>query len=446
MIQHLPEDLRDRILDVTDPESRAQLRLVSHALKLAVDRRTQSLRWTGGKMLVRDVRGAARCTAALNISVRGGGKRARHDGEPGGGGGGAPGCKNKISRSVLGALSTLRMPLLTWIDLSGNAARAGTLDAGMKVFARGDWPLLAALDLSGCGLTGEGARHLAAGAWPRLRALALSDNPLGPDGVGWIAQVSTGLRGLVLDGCRLGDRGAAALAAAAAGVPNVKRLHLSRNDISGTGLIALAGGRGTWKHLSHLEFNTNFLGHVGDAAAPPTCPWPLRALTLDYTHVGTFATMVAAMPATLTRLSLKNAMTYDPDDPDPAPAAASAFTAGLDTLDLSFNSPRVMWHVLVGREWPRLKALTLRGLDDETMLELFMGDTRFPALETLDARSSPNNELALGTWMVLLEDSETRFPKLRAFFGTSKYPQTRTQLVPRFNASREVQTVFQWTV
>jgi hypothetical protein len=439
MIQHLPEDLRDRILEVTDLESRAQLRLVSHALKLAVDRRTQSLRWTGGKMLVRDVRGAARCTAALNISVRGGGKRARHDGEPGGGGGAATGCKNKISRSVLGALSTLRMPHLTWIDLSGNTARAGTLDAGMEVFARGDWPLLAALDLSGCGLTGEGARHLAGGAWPRLRALALSDNPLGPDGVGWIAQVSTSLRGLVLDGCRLGDRGAAALAAAAAGVPNVKRLHLSRNDITATGLVALAGS--SWKQLAHLEFNTNFLGHD---AAPTTCPWPLRALTLDYTHVGTFATMVAAMPATLTRLSLKNAMTYDPDDP-PSPAAAK-IAAGLDTLDLSFNSSRVMRHVLVGREWPRLRALTLGDLDDETMLELFMGDTRFPALETLDARSSPNNELALGTWMVLLEDSEARFPKLRLFFGTSKYPQTRTQLVPRFNASREVQTVFKWTV
>ena len=423
MLLQLPTELRDKVLDLTDRDSRAQLRLVSHAVKLAVDGRTECLSWKGGKMLVKNVQCVARCTRTLSLTVRGG------DGTPRGG------PKNKISTAVLGALAAVRFSQLRWLDLSGNRARSGSLDAGMQHFARGNWPLLAVLDLGACGLTGKGAAHLGGAAWPRLREIDLRDNALGPDGVAWVAAFPR-LHTLILSGCGIGDGGIAALVAT--GARCIKRLDLTRNEITKAGLIVMA--RATWS-LTHLQLDTNFLGEAA-AADLAAATAGVDTLSVDYAHVGTFARLAAGV-AGVRRLSARNSMRFDPDVPTDATRVA-AFTGALEFLDLSFNSGLVMREALVSRDWPRLTGLVLRNLDDETMMELFLGDTCFPALETLDLKCRAADELMLGTWMVLLEDSARRFPKLRLCVGTSRYPQIRTQLVPRFNASRPTLTEFRW--
>jgi hypothetical protein len=412
MILDLPPDLRSKVLDLTDAESRSQLRLVSHAVKHAIDTRTRALVWRGdGKMDPRDVRRAAAAAGSvLSIKARG-----HRDG------------RQAVSAPVVKALAAVRFAQLRWIDLGGHRARAGSLDATMQHFARGNWPMLAALDLSGCGITGRGGAFLALAAWPRLRVLDVSDNRLGPRGASWITWP---LKTLKLDGCGLGDEGVAALAAALATAP-LLRLHLSRNEIGEAGARTLS--RTGWK-LQRLDLSVNALGPAG-VAALAGAPWPLRDFAADYMFLGTD---IVTWPA-LRTLTAHNALAFDPAAPAP-----SADVSALETLDLSFNSPPATRRVLFSREWPRLKALSLKNLDDETVMELFLGDTVFPALESLDLRCRSRSELALGTWMVLLEDSSRRFPRLRTCRGTSRYPQVRAQLVPRFNSYRSTHTRFHW--
>jgi uncharacterized protein (TIGR02996 family) len=162
---------------------------------------------------------------------------------------------DRIDDHGAAALVRATMPALTTLDLRD--CRLGP--AGVWALICGKvLPKLADFRFAGNALGDGGARALAAS--PRLalllaatRTLDLSHTGLGPSGLralladDRIAVVRT----LQLDGDRLGDAGAAALAAAK--LPQLRELHLAGNDLTDDGAASLAGspllGRLRWLGL-----------------------------------------------------------------------------------------------------------------------------------------------------------------------------------------------------
>jgi uncharacterized protein (TIGR02996 family) len=183
-------------------------------------------------------------------------------------------------------LGRLTGPLaLRTLDLSGNSLRAAGLE---PLLASGAAATVADLDLSDNNLGAAGAAVLAAGglpalralhllrAWPQeagvealagakffseLRSLSLGGNNLGPATAFALADAPTAnLRVLDLRENPIGDRGAAALAAAP-GLANLLQLDLAEARIGDAGAAALAAS----EHLGRLLY----LNLFGNAISEP---------------------------------------------------------------------------------------------------------------------------------------------------------------------------------
>ncbi|HEU0032838.1 MAG TPA: TIGR02996 domain-containing protein [Kofleriaceae bacterium] len=116
------------------------------------------------------------------------------------------------------------------------------------------------LDLSNCRLDATAARLLA--TWsglPRVHALDLSLNPLG-DGARAFADTVARPRRLVLNGCAIGDAGAAAIATC---IDHTFVLGLERCGLTERGLAALVSHFGP--RLLALDLRHNPLGAAGHA-------------------------------------------------------------------------------------------------------------------------------------------------------------------------------------
>ena len=143
-------------------------------------------------------------------------------------------------------------------------------------------PRLAELRVAGNALGDGGARALAAS--PRLAALVatthtldLSHTDLGPTGLRTLLaddRLAT-VRVLRLDGNRLGDAGATALAAAK--LPHLRELHLAANEIGDTGAAALAGSP-LLSRLRLLGLRNNALTAAADVVLRESPYWHWRTV------------------------------------------------------------------------------------------------------------------------------------------------------------------------
>jgi len=190
---------------------------------------------------------------------------------------------NSLSSAAVQAFAAARSwPRLETLDLRGNERID---DRGAAAIARAAMPVLTTLDLRDCQLGPGGVWALVRGkAFPRLAEFRFAGNQLGDSGARALAASPrladllaatptldlshTGLgpvglrtllgddrlavvRTLRLEGNRLGDAGAAALAAAK--LPQLRELHLAGNEITDDGAAAIAGsplfGRLRWLGL-----------------------------------------------------------------------------------------------------------------------------------------------------------------------------------------------------
>jgi Ran GTPase-activating protein (RanGAP) involved in mRNA processing and transport len=153
-----------------------------------------------------------------------------------------------VDGAAMLAFASSEWPALRALRLRGNALRA----AGVLALARATWPALEELHLSNNNLGAEGAGALAgvaARAFPALHTLNLADNELGDAGVRALvggARCPT-LCNLGLCANEIGMEGSAALGAAAANLPALRRVTLAWNEVGFAGAEALA--RGAWPRL-----------------------------------------------------------------------------------------------------------------------------------------------------------------------------------------------------
>jgi hypothetical protein len=156
---------------------------------------------------------------------------------------------------------------------------------------------LRTLDLVNIGLTRAGLAELADALSRRpakLERLFLGGNGLGPECVPELGRLAhdAGLRELYLAANHLGDEGAAALAAATAGLPMT--LGLGGNGITAAGVAVLADGLSAWRALDlarppserALGAVSNVVGDDGAVALARALPGSgLRRLDLRYTGI-----------------------------------------------------------------------------------------------------------------------------------------------------------------
>jgi len=154
------------------------------------------------------------------------------------------------------------------------------------------------LDLVNTGISGAGLTVLAvalAGRAPRLQRLYLGGNGFGPEIVPALAMLihDAGIRELYLAANHLGDDGAAALGAAAEGVPMT--FGLGGNGLTAAGAAELARRCGAWVALDlarppserALGAVGNVVGDDGAAALAERLPQALlRRLDLRRTGIG----------------------------------------------------------------------------------------------------------------------------------------------------------------
>ncbi len=145
------------------------------------------------------------------------------------------------------------LPRLVRLSLSGNAI----LDRGVEtLLAGGSLPHLHELLLASCRLTPTTAQALAGARLTELHWLDLSSNALGPEGAKILASaaLTESLLDLNLDGNKLGDEGAIALAAGT--WPLLIRLSLRSNSFKEPGGRALAGSQ-TMPRLNEVQCRDN---------------------------------------------------------------------------------------------------------------------------------------------------------------------------------------------
>jgi len=186
---------------------------------------------------------------------------------------------DRIDDRAAGPLARAVMPALTTLDVRD--CQLGP--AGVWALIRGKaLPKLTELRFAGNQLGDSGARALAAS--PRLpvllatsKSLDLSHTGLGPAGLRTLVADDrlAVVRTLRLEGNRLGDSGAAALAAAK--LPQLRELHLAGNDITDDGAAALAGspllGRLRW-----LGLRDNALTAAADVILRESPYWHWRTV------------------------------------------------------------------------------------------------------------------------------------------------------------------------
>ena len=164
------------------------------------------------------------------------------------------------------------------LDLSGNPIS----DAGACALAA-HGGALERLSLSACGLGSDAAVKLGQAAsrkGSRLRELNLSGNQLGPDGADTLvkgltkdltAGVSAALEALNLADTGLGDAGAAAVLAAAAALPALRHLNLSRCGVTGDAVEQAAVQRPRGNSLTLLVLSDNALSSASIPALVGSC-------------------------------------------------------------------------------------------------------------------------------------------------------------------------------
>ncbi len=165
--------------------------------------------------------------------------------------------------------------------------RAGLTAAAVKTLGAAAPTRLAALDLSGNGLTPAAAKALArARLLSRVRALNLGTNRLGDEGVRALSRSPyvAGLASLDLSANQVGPGGAKALASS----PHLGRLAalvLRTNRLGDAGLAALASGEGL-AGLKSLRVGYNNVGTAGVEALATSFPGRLASLDLSWGPLG----------------------------------------------------------------------------------------------------------------------------------------------------------------
>lgn len=157
------------------------------------------------------------------------------------------------------------------VELRLRGARPPCLLLKLLALCAPHQPHLARLSLRSCALD-AGALHQLAALLPasRLERLCLDDSPPRAHGYHALLEAESRLRCLSLDRCRLGDAGAAALAAALhhplPASRALRSLSLATNGIGDAGARALAAALRSNRALRHLDLADNRVTDAGAAA------------------------------------------------------------------------------------------------------------------------------------------------------------------------------------
>ncbi len=259
------------------------------------------------------------------------------------------------------------LPDLVSLSLSDEDLTAADVAA---LAAAPGWAGLVELELSRCRLGDDGAELVARAAPPGLVRLVVDGNGIGPRGARALARLR-GLRELHLSGNPLGDGGLAELAA---GLPDLRILHLAEAQVGPTGAAALAHAAFT-PALVELDLGDNPLGERGGAALP-ALPG-LCALTLAGTQIAdAFVTLVAERVPALRALDVSRCGLD-------APALAALRGRNLLELRLGHNELGDDAVEAVAGLGLQLLELANTGLGPEGATRL-LADPRFASLRTLD--------------------------------------------------------------
>jgi uncharacterized protein (TIGR02996 family) len=229
-----------------------------------------------------------------------------------------------------------RLARLTRLTLTRNGI---TADGASAVARSAFFGGLEVLDLSGNPLGDEGVTQLGFGPRRgRLRRLELARTLCGPAGVrGLVGSADPGsLTELDLSDNRIGLEGAAALAASPA-LAGLQTLDLAKNRIGTEGTRALAASPHPGK-LRSLNLSVNEVGDAGlRALIDSAYLTSLRWLDLRYSGIGDEAARALARWPGLARLQFLRLWQNYIGDAGAEALANSPYTAGVGTLDLSYN-------------------------------------------------------------------------------------------------------------
>jgi hypothetical protein len=201
-------------------------------------------------------------------------------------------------RGLIALSRSPHLAKLTALSVGGSAYG----EAGVKALTAAPFaPVLAALDLSDSGLDSGAVNALASGSFPAFKSLDLGGNAFGAEGwqtlaaAPWFARLERFGAG----GCGLGDAGAHALASR--GPLALRELDLRGNEITDAGVIALARsgafGKLTALRLGHNPFELSGVSALAAADLPA-----LEELDLSRVRVGRAGALALAASPHLKKL------------------------------------------------------------------------------------------------------------------------------------------------